>query len=132
MKRAFTMVALALALGGCASSAVVVGKVRPPIAASQVKLYVTPPKKFEEVALLQSSSQLSMAFTDQAKMDAVINRLKEEAGKVGANGVLLRGTGEQYGGSVGVGTGGGSFGLGTGIAITQKTGTGVAIFVTEE
>ncbi|QYF93558.1 hypothetical protein KY495_23355 [Massilia sp. PAMC28688] len=132
MKRAFSMVALALTLGGCASSAVVVGKVRPPIAASQVKLYVTPPKKFEEVALLQSSSQLSMAFTDQAKMDAVINRLKEEAGKVGANGVLLRGTGEQYGGSVGVGTGGGGFGLGTGIAITQKTGTGVAIFVTEE
>lgn len=132
MKHAITIVALALALGGCASSAVVVGKVRAPIAASQVKLYVSPPKKFEEVALLQSSSQLSMAFTDQAKMDAVINRLKEEAGKVGANGVLLRDTGEQYGGSVGLGTGGRGFGLGTGIALTQKTGNGVAIFVTEE
>lgn len=119
-------------LVGCASSSVLVGKARPPIAVSEVKLYLTPPKKFEEIALLQSSSQSSLTFSDQSKMDAVIKRLKEEAAKVGANGVLLRSTGDQPGGSIGLGTMNGGFGLGTGIALMHKAGSGVAIHVIEE
>jgi hypothetical protein len=117
---------------GCASSAVVVGTVRPAISPAQVKLYLNPPKKFEEVALLESSSKASWAVSDQGKMNVVIQRLKEEAAKIGANGVLLRGTGDQNGGTVGTGTYSGNVMVGTGVPIMHKAGSGVAIFVTDE
>jgi len=133
-KSVFLMLAVSVSLIGCvsSSSSVVVGQVRPAIAPAQVKLYVNPPKKFEQVALLESSSKASWAASDQGKMNVVIERLKEEAAKVGANGILLRGTGDQSGGTVMTGTFAGNAAFGTGIPIMHKAGTGVAIYVTEE
>ena len=119
-------------LFGCASSAIVVGKVRPPISPAQVKLYLNPPKKYEEIALLESSSKASWAISDQGKMNVVIERLKEEAAKIGANGVLLRGTGEQNAGSVGTASFNGGVALGISSNIMHKAGNGVAIFVEAE
>ena len=127
-------------LAACASSTVIVGKVRPAITAEQVKIYVHPPKRFEEIAVLESSSKSSLAFSSQGKMDVVMRRLKEEAAKVGANGVLLQSTGDVQGGGISIGTGSTSFsghsalgvGVGTSVAITQKTGSGMAIYVEEE
>ena len=142
--RRISLVALAFAsaivLAACASSAIVVGKVRPAISPDQVKIYLHPPKKYEEIAALESSSKSSWAFTPQGKMDVVIQRLKEEAAKLGANGVLLQGTGNEYGGSVSTGAGtttiSGSTaygtGFGTSIGIMHKAGSGIAIFVEEE
>jgi hypothetical protein len=132
IKSVFAMLAVSIALLGCASSAVVVGTVRPAISPAQVKLYLNPPKKFEQVALLESSSKASWAISDQGKMNVVIERLKEEAAKIGANGVLLRGTGDQSGGTVGTGTYSGNVAIGTGVPIMHKAGNGIAIFVTEE
>ncbi len=82
--------------------------------------------------MLEASSQTSM--------DKAIQRLKIEAAKLGANGVLIRGTGERPSGGVstgsGVATGGGStvgaFGVGISFPMTQKTASGVAIYVVEE
>ena len=134
---AFLLVAV-LSLAGCAaSSAVVVGKVRSPIPAADVKLYLSPPKKYEQVAMLDASSKNSWAVTDQGKMDVVVQRLKEEAAKLGANGILVQSTGTVSGGSVIVGTGttgGGSFGTGVGTAVPvfHKGAGGIAIFVIEE
>jgi hypothetical protein len=130
----------AVILVACASSAVVVGKVRPAISPDQVKVYLRPPKKFEEVAALESSSKASWAITPQGKMDVVIQRLKEEAAKLGANGVLLQGTGNEYGGSVSTGTGTATVsgntaygtGFGTSVGIVHKAGAGIAIFVEED
>jgi hypothetical protein len=73
-------------------------------------------------------------------MDAVIERLKKEAASLGANGVLLQSTGSEYGGGVGtgvgtgVGMGNGGLSIGTGIftASENKTGRGIAIFVSEK
>lgn len=129
-----------VALAGCASSSIIVGKVRPAISIDQVKVYLHPPKKYEEVALVEASSRSSWAFTDQGKTDVVVQRLKEEAAKVGANGILLQGTGSEYGGSFGTLTGttavsgnmARTTGLGTSLGITHKTGNGVIIYVTEE
>lgn len=134
------LVACATLLVACASSAVVIGKVRPAISQEQVKIYLRPPKKFEEIAALESSSKASWSITDQGKMDVVIRRLKDEAAKLGANGVLLQGTGNEYGGSVSTGTGtatviGGTAygtGFGTSVGIIHKAGSGIAIFVQEE
>ena len=128
--------ALVITLAGCASSSVLVGKSRPPIDPSQVKLYLSPPAQFEEVALVDASSAQSFSFTDQGKMDKVIERLKVEAAKLGANGILLRSAGEKYGGAVTTGSatasGNSAFGTGIAVPVFHKAGSGVAIFVVKE
>ena len=141
MNRIISGLMVAAAIVGCAAqSHVIVGTVRPPIPPEQVKIYLNPPKKFEPVAIVNSSSRNSGAFTEQQKMDRAINRLKEEAGKVGANGILLQATGDQQVGSVGTGFGSASYsgnsafgsGFSFGAGIHVKTADGMAIFVTEE
>jgi len=137
---AASLTAFTLVLMACASSAVVVGKTRPAISPELVKIYLRPPKAFEEIAMLEASSKTSWSITSQGKMDVVIRRLKEEAAALGANGVLLQGTGNEYGGSVSTGTGtatvsgntayGTGFGASTGIM--HKAGNGIAIYVIEE
>lgn len=125
-------------LSACASSSILVGKTRPPISPELVKIYIKPPKKYEDVAVIEASSKASWSATDQGKSDVVVRRLKEEAAKVGANGVLLQGVGDQYGGSVSPMTmypgpaGAPMFGMGFSAPIMNKTGNGLAIFVEEE
>src|ERR1700722_3313003 len=127
------------ALSGCASSQVaVVGRVRPPISPEQVQLYLQPPaSKYDEIANLSASSRGSFSMTTAGKMDKVIQRLKNEAAKLGANGILLHGVGDQPGGSVGAGistetnSGNSPYGLGFGASafFHQMWGDGVAIHV---
>jgi hypothetical protein len=70
-------------------------------------------------------------------VDTVIQRLKEQAAKLGANGVILAGMSDRETGSLGGGGGSGSFsgnsavgvGLGGSLGIFKKTGQGRAIFV---
>jgi hypothetical protein len=154
------MVLVVLGLSGCASSSssILVGKARAPVSPDDVKLYLRAPAKYEEIAMIESSSKASMAVSDQAKTDVSIQRLKEEAAKVGANGVLLTETGSEVIGGVmagssfstGVGStyatpmpsragapssfGGSSVGtnFGTMIGVQHKTGKGLAVFVVEE
>jgi hypothetical protein len=126
------------ALYGCATSHVMVGQARPPISPDQVQIYLHPPaNKYVEIALLDTSSRGAFAITAQGKTNVVIDRLKAEAAKLGANGILLEGVGDQAGGSVGTGfgsataTGHSAFGVGFGSAATvyHKKGVGLAIYV---
>lgn len=131
------LIGMVLLLGGCASSHVMVGEARPPISPDQVKLYLHPPEKYEEIAIIDASSRRSIVFTDQQKMNKVIARLKEEAAKVGANGILIQGTGDEQAGEVSTGAGtataSGHSAYGTGIGVSagriMKTGQGIAIYV---
>jgi len=131
------LIGMVLLLGGCASSHVMIGEARPPISPDQVKLYLHPPEKYEEIAIIDASSRRSIVFTDQQKMNKVIARLKEEAAKVGANGILIQGTGDEQAGEVsteaGTGTVSGHSAYGTGIEVSagriMKTGQGIAIYV---
>ncbi len=127
-----------LSLAGCVTSHVIVGKLRPPISPDQVQLYLHPPAaKYEEIALLESSSKHSFSFTAQGKSDALIQRLKRDAAKLGANGILLQGVGDKATGSVGTGIGGatgaGNSVVGIGFSssgtVFVKSGTGIAIYV---
>jgi hypothetical protein len=139
MKVQFVAVGLAtVILAACASSHVMLGKARPPISPEQVQVYTRPPTvPYEEIARLETSSQGSFSFTAQGKTDAVLKRLKEEAAKLGANGVLLEGIGDQQSGSIGTGGGSTSYsggssvggGVGIGVGLTKKVGGGVAIYV---
>ena len=128
----------ALVLAACATSHVLIGKVRPAISPEQVQLYMTPPAAaYEQIALLETSSRGSLTFTAQGKTDKVIERLKSEAAKLGANGVLVQGIGDRPGGSIGLGLGSANFsgnsatGFGFGSAGTtyQKAASAVAIYV---
>ena len=66
--------------------------------------------------------------------------MKEEAAKLGANGILLGAVGEKYAGSVSTGSASaysagntaGASGLGISAGIFYKAANGVAIFVEEE
>jgi len=135
----FMLIAAMAALAGCVSSHVMIGQARPPIAPDQVKIYWHPPAQYDEIALLDTSSRNSMSFTAQGKTDAVIDRLKEEAAKLGANGVLLQGVGDQSAGSVSTGfaqanaSGNSAFASGLGISgnVMIKKGSGVAIYVAQ-
>jgi hypothetical protein len=130
-----------LGVTACSSSShVVVGDTHPPISPDNVRLYLHPPAKYEEVAILDASSKNSWAFSDQGKTDKVIERLKEQAAALGANGILLNGVSNQVGGSVSVGSatayGNGhsatAFGTGVSAPVMLKEGSGMAIFVTQE
>jgi hypothetical protein len=103
-----------------------------------VQLYLRPPvTKYEEVALLDSSSRHSFSFAAQGKTNAVITRLKEEAAKLGANGILLNGVSDQAAASVNTGFGSTTaagntatgFGFGTSGTVFIKSGSGLAIYV---
>ena len=129
---------LAVMLLGCATSShVMIGSAHPPISPESVRIYLQPPEKYEQIATLDASSQGSFAITSQQNMDKAIARLKEEAAKLGANGVLLQGVQDQQSGSIGTGVGSSSYGPGssTGVGvggsfgIYNKAAHGIAIFV---
>ncbi len=135
-------VALALSVLVCAACAgtshVMIGRARPAISPDEVQVYYRPPTGYyEEIARLETSSGGSFSFTAQRKTDAVIQRLKEEAAKLGANGVLLEGMADRSSGSIGTGGGSESWsrsgsvggGVGLNFAMNKKVGAGVAIFV---
>lgn len=115
---------LVLALTGCASgSSILVGEAREPIDPATVSLYVEPPETFEIIALVNASSDAGL--TKQNSIDYAIKELKNQAAKLGANGVLLGATGTNN--SVMLG------GQGTDyqylIPVSEQTVSGQAIYV---
>ncbi len=142
MSRGYPFVALVLASFVSCSTAshVIVGKTRPPIAATQVKIYLHPPANYEEIAILEATSEGSPAITAQGKTNKVIERLKNDAAQLGANGILLQAVGNETGGAVATGLGSsvttGSSTISSGTIVMAgsriKTGNAIAIFVPEQ
>jgi len=131
----------ALSLVACApSSHILVGTARPPISPAEVRIYLRPPPAFEEIAILNASADSMFGTGGQATVDKVMQRLKEEAAKLGANGIILEGITDQQTGSLGGGSGSASssgnsavgVGVGGSLGIFKKTGHGRAIFVPPE
>lgn len=112
-----------VALAACASgSSIVTGTVRAPIPPAQVTIYLEPPAEFDVIGLVNASSDAG--WTEQGSVDYAIQELKEQAAKLGANGVLLGSSGDRttttfiVSGSVLVP-----------VPVTAKTVQGRAIFV---
>lgn len=113
-----------LVLSGCAtSSSVVTGEQRAPIEPDEVTVYQTPPDAYEEVAILEANSKRSMEFTDQGKINAAIARLKEQAAKLGANGILLTDISDEAGGGISFGIGTGNYSRNSGVSVGASTST---------
>jgi hypothetical protein len=139
MKRHFWLLVTAFAvLAGCApSSHVLVGVARSPISPADVKIYSHAPPQFEEVAILNASSKSVFTPGGQSAIDKVVQRLKEQAAKLGANGLILEDFSDRETGSLGTGVGGSSYsrnssvgvGVGGSLGIFSKTGKGRAIYV---
>lgn len=126
MLRNLTIVfGVALFLGACASSSYeIVGQVRTPIDPGDVEIFTSAPRHYEEIALLDASSAGGFGGTPRAATDEAIYKMKEQAAKLGANGILLTGMADQYGGSLGVGVGG--FGVSGGHSHVTAGGGSVA------
>src|SRR5580692_10775959 len=93
-------------VSGCAPSThVLTGTARPPITPDQVKIYSSPPPNYQEIAVLDASSKSAFGTGGQKSVDKVVERLKIEAAKLGANGVILEGFSESEAGSIGTGVG---------------------------
>jgi len=119
--------ALILALFGCATgSSIVTGKSRPAISPTEVKLYLDAPSQYETIGIVEASSEVE--FSSQAAQDRVIQELKEQAAKIGANGVLISNTGNKSGDMFGFSSGG-VFSAGDS---ETKTASGKAIYVIQE
>ena len=84
-----------LLLAGCAAAtgtSIVVGEVREAIEPSQVKLYLDIPESYETIGMVTASS--NAGWTEQDSVDYAVEELKNQAAKLGANGVLIESTGE--------------------------------------
>jgi hypothetical protein len=136
---ALGIVLVCAALTGCsATHSALVGQARPPIAPESVQIFLEPPKaRYQEIANITASSRGPFTVTTHGKIDKVIERLKKEAARLGANGVLLHGVDSRSAGSLGAGvsteseTGHSPYGLGfgTSVFLSQESGDGVAIYV---
>jgi hypothetical protein len=129
---------LMIFLAACApSSHILTGTARAPINPALVKIYSTPPAKYDEIALLDASSKSAFGPGGQKSMDKVIERLKAEAAQLGANGVIIGDLTDRQTGSFGTGVGSDSYsrrsavgvGVGGSLGIYKKVGKGTAIFV---
>jgi hypothetical protein len=109
------------------------------VSPTSVKVYLKPPPAFEEIAILNASADSMFGNGGQTSVNKVIERLKEDAAKLGANGIILEGLSDQQVGALGGGTGSTSYsgnsavgvGVGGSFGIFKKTGHARAIFVPE-
>ena len=128
----------ALVLAACATDSIVLtGTARPAITPAEVRIYSQPPAVFEEIAILNASKNSAFTTGGQKTVDKVVEGLKVEAAKIGANGIILEGFSDRQTGAVGSGVGSSSVssnsavgvGVGGSLGIYKKTGHGRAIFV---
>ncbi len=133
MNRLILALSTLVLLGGCASTdKLMLGEARAPIDPSEVRVYRAPPPGAIEIAEIDASS--AIGFGTKGQDAAVMDRLRQEAAALGANGLLLLGRGSSRS-PVGVSVGGGSYGrnsavgIGLGIPTTQKQATAVALYV---
>lgn len=140
----FTSLFLLIFFSGCTimdGSAIVTGSKRLPLTSSEVKVYRTSPtENFEEIAIVSASAGHDFQ-NSSTLLNAAIERLKEEAAKVGANGVVLTDIKERdnpttvtsIGNTTIYGKQGGAFATGTAIGINRGDAhtrlRGVAIFI---
>lgn len=117
-----------LFLFGCTitdGSSVVTGEARASISADKVRIYRVAPEAYEEIAMISASAGHDFK-KDSSLMNSAIQRLKEEAAKVGANGVLLSGINERDAPTTTVSVGSGQVYNNSGDSV-YATGSGTSV-----
>src|SRR6187551_3325818 len=139
-----SLLALVLLAGCAGSSARLVAPARPAISPAAVRIYRFPPRHYQEIAVLDATSGARLYHGSAAGEADAIRRLKEEAAKVGANGVLLTQVGDRPSGAIGLGVGGGGISAGRHSAVAgegsasgsaplvRNAAEGIAIYVADQ
>lgn len=105
---------------------IVTGVQREQISVEEVRIYRVPPENYEEIAIVSASAGHDFRSNSDL-MDSAIQRLKEEAAKVGANGVLLMEIDERdapsttttHGSVTAIGTGGSVYASGNSVSVNR-------------
>jgi hypothetical protein len=113
------------------------GKARPPISPSQVTIYWDPPPQYQEIASLDATRRSVFDSGGEKATLKVIERLRTEAARLGANGVIVGEMSDEETGSIGSGVGTESYSRRSAVSINlsgafgiyEKTGRGTAIYV---
>jgi hypothetical protein len=133
--RRLTPALLLLGLAGCANvSHTMISDPRAPVAVEQVRVYLQPPvTRYVEIALLDATTG-EFTYGAQNRNDSLMLRLRTEAARLGANGVLIQNRGQvASNGGVGIGVGGGSRHVGGGVSVgispPKERASAVAIWV---
>lgn len=102
-------VVLTALIAGCAatSSSRLIGPARAPIDPAEVRIYEEAPRRFVEIAALDATSGSAFLHSSVNGRAEAMARLKAEAARVGANGVLLTFVAEEPTGGLSFGAGGG-------------------------
>ena len=132
-------------LAACAgSSSRLIAPARPATSPAEVRIYHAPPRHYREIAVLDATSGARFFHGSPEGEAEAIERLKVEAAKVGANGVLLTLVGDRSNGVIGVGVGGGGISgdrhsvvagggsVSGGAPIVSNAAQGIAIYVTNQ
>ena len=126
LQRVLLFTAIVCLLGSYAlASTLMVGEPRPPTNPANVKVYMEPPRHFDRIAIIRKGSNGAWAFSDQGQVDEAIAKIRVEAAKVGANGILLQVVETNSSGGIGIGIGG--FGVGGGHHHHEWGGTSVGV-----
>ncbi len=123
--RLYAMGLCILFIGGCAyanGSSIVTGTTRTATDSNLVKIYLEPPSDYEVIGVVDASGN---GWTAQESQDLAIAELKEQAAKLGANGVLLGMSSEKTSTTIG----GYNAGYAYAIPVTAKIVSGKAIYV---
>jgi hypothetical protein len=139
VSRSALAVALISTMAACASSTqVLTGAPHTPIAPAEVRVYTQAPRSFEEIAVLGASKDSVSSAGGERAIAHMIESMRIQAARLGANGLLL----EDFSDSdpVAVGTGIGSqtythnasisLGVGGSLGVVKKAARARAIFVT--
>ncbi|WP_286822739.1 MULTISPECIES: hypothetical protein [unclassified Idiomarina] len=147
MRTVFTFVTVfaVIAMSGCTvmdGNATITGNTRPAISPSEVHVYRAKPDNFEEIAIVSASAGHDFKKSSTL-MNETIQRLKEEAAKVGANGLILTKIDERdapsvttsYGSATSTGTSGSEFATGKATSVNRGDAytrlSGIAVYVLE-
>ncbi len=88
MRVAIFLAVLSLGLTACSqTSGIVTGTSRPAVSPAQVKIYLEPPAEYEVIGLVTGHS--FTGWTQQQDLNKAMAKLKEQAARMGANGVLV-------------------------------------------
>jgi hypothetical protein len=93
-------------ISACGTNVTMIGPARPAISPAAVRIYETPPRHYEQIAIINSSAGTTWLFPDRGSLDDAIADLRREAAALGANGVLLQQVYDRPVGGLSVGVGG--------------------------
>jgi hypothetical protein len=127
-----------LAIAACTSSSqLLTGLPRSPVMPDQVRVYTMAPPRFEEIAVLRASRKSASTAGGERAIARMIESMRGQAARLGANGLLLEDFADSEPFSLGTAVGSETYthnasisvGVGGALGVVKKSAKARAIFV---